>query len=58
MLDSPVKRSCLTMQWVQDQVHIALEADGLLMTSWDCCREDELKACQREHVVRGRAAQA
>jgi len=47
------KDKCVTLEWIQARVFYALEQDGLIMSFWDCCREDLLKAANRPHIIRG-----
>jgi len=45
------KQKCITLEWIQNRVlDLALRHEGLIMSFWDCCREDALEQVK---VVRG-----
>ena len=46
---------CVSLEWIQDRVHSVLRQDGLIMSFWDCCREDECKIMEYADVMRGAA---
>jgi len=53
-----VKQMCVGLEWIQERVMNVLEKDGLLMSFWDCCREDELKAAEEIRAMRGETGSA
>jgi len=47
------KERCVSLEWIHDRVYSALRQDGLIISFWDCCRENALKAAETDHIVRG-----
>ena len=47
------KEKCVTLEWIHDRVYSALRQDGLILSFWDCCRENALKVAETWHIVRG-----
>jgi len=46
------KTKCVTLKWIRDRVLSVLRDEGLIMSFWDCCREDALTGAEND-VMRG-----
>jgi len=46
------KETCVTLRWILTCVNSVLEEDGLIMSFWDCCRDDALKKADTPYIYR------
>ena len=53
-LEQTAKEKCLTLEWILSRVNDVLTHEGLIMSFWDCCREDGLKNLSLNEVMRGK----
>lgn len=44
---------CVTLEWIFDRIYNVLHQDGSIISFWDCCQENALKAAMPNRIVRG-----